>query len=142
MTRMLSMSVRLGTGHQLAKTIEQIPSVVRARGGLRVVLHAARGDIDASQTFQRAVVEIPVRERDWSEVRFDDSGDGGRPCVARLRSPISLGANLLGPLRNRFFAAPTAREAVRRDREAVVVAGGLDHASGRVQGPVVRASVA
>src|SRR5437588_2814980 len=120
MTGVLSMSVRLGTGHQLTKTVEQIPRVVWAGGGLGVVLHAERGDVDAPQAFQRSVVEIPVGQRGWSERGFDDSGGGGRPCVAHLRSPVFVRAGLLGSLRNRSSGAPTAREAFGVDCEAVV----------------------
>src|SRR5437588_1694587 len=142
MTRMLSMSVRLGTGHQLTKAVEQIPRVVWAGGGLGVVLHAERGNVDAPQAFQRPVVEIPVRERDCAGGRIDDSGGGGRPSVAHLRSPVFVRAGLLGSLRSRSSGAPTAREAVRRDCEAVVVARDLHDAGVGVEDRLVRASVA
>src|SRR4051794_17419141 len=52
--------------------VEQVKGVVRSRPGLRVVLHAAGGDVEQADALDRAVVEVHVRELGLAEVGLDD----------------------------------------------------------------------
>src|SRR5215813_2105825 len=46
--------------HQIGEAMEQVIGVVRARRGLRVVLHGEDGPFAVTQTFARAVVQIEM----------------------------------------------------------------------------------
>jgi hypothetical protein len=52
--------------HHLRKLFEQIMRVVRAWGGLRVILHAEEGQIAVAQTFERFVVQVSMCELDFT----------------------------------------------------------------------------
>src|SRR5919201_1984831 len=109
--RMRSMSVRLGTCHQPPELPEQVAGVVRPRGGLGVVLHRHRRDVQASKPLERAVVQVPVRELGAAEGGLHDAW--ATVAVLAWRAPHA--PCLAGP----------ASPAVRIDGDAVPRRGGV-----------------
>src|SRR5690242_3091407 len=76
-TRILFRSSRRGTeGPQ--ELVEEAERVVRPRPGLRVVLDAARGDVEQADALDRAVVEVHVGQLSVAQVRLDDREGLGR----------------------------------------------------------------
>src|SRR5207248_563157 len=67
--RIEPMSVRLGTGHQLPERREKLVGIVGAGSRLRVVLDAECRHVDAPQSLERSVVEVPVGEGDGAMAR-------------------------------------------------------------------------
>src|SRR5690606_21120879 len=72
-TSTCSMSLRLGMAglHQGDELVEQRSRVMRARGGLRVVLHRERRNLLAAQTLHRAVVGAVMTDPRLAERRVE-----------------------------------------------------------------------
>src|SRR3954462_13078531 len=114
--RIFSMSSRLGMRSDLLQeAVEEVEAVVRAGGGLGVVLDRAAGDVEQRQALDGAVVEVQVRELRGAEVGLPAHGLVG---VDRL-----------------LASRP-------QDREAVVLRGDLDAAGLEVLDRMVAAAVA
>src|SRR4051812_36300387 len=67
-TRILWMSSLRGTVELPEKLVEQAERVVRSRSRLRVVLDAARWDVEQADALDRSVVEVHVRQLRLAEV--------------------------------------------------------------------------
>src|SRR3954454_3945233 len=91
--RTLWMSSRLGMGarHLRDEVVEQAHGVVGPGPGLRVVLHAAGGDVEQPDALDRAVVEVHVRELRLAEVRLQPlaglAADGEAVVLGGDRDP-------------------------------------------------------
>src|SRR6059058_2481832 len=57
------------TRHEVGEPVEEVRGVVRSGGGLGVVLDGERGDVEAAQALDDAVVETDVADVDAAEGR-------------------------------------------------------------------------
>src|ERR1700744_3960141 len=134
--------------HQYGELVEEVHRVVRARGGLGVVLDGERGPVDQADALDHAVVQVhvgdlggPVRRAE----RLAGPGRHVRPAADACRADAT--AYPPGHVRRRTSYVGRAFECrvyLRRQRggEAVVVARDVDTAAGQVHHRLVHAPVA
>src|SRR5690606_32678208 len=89
-------AVALPARHQVDELVEQVQRVVRARGGLRVVLDAEHGQLPVLQPLHRLVVQVDVRH-----------AEGGRAQYAVLTVPPDGEAMVLRRDLDRAVAQPS-----------------------------------
>src|SRR5690606_10084826 len=63
-------AVALPARHQVDELVEQVQRVVRARGGLRVVLDAEHGQLPVLQPLHRLVVQVDVRHAEGGRAQY------------------------------------------------------------------------
>src|SRR4051795_4928051 len=84
--RVLRRTPGIAPGEVGEELVEQPERVVRPRAGLRVVLHAAGGDVEQADALDRAVVEVHVGQLRLPEVRLQPLAGlaaHGEPVVLR-----------------------------------------------------------
>ena len=83
--------------NEVAEAVEEVVGVVRAGGGLGVVLHRERGDVEGAQALDDVVVEADVAHLDAAEAgrarrRFPLGASTAKPWLWRVIStrPVAM----------------------------------------------------